>query len=134
MTRVYLDTAPVIYEVEHSSLTIPAALQATSLQSYALIASEMTRLECRVKPLREHDSARLVDYDEFFIETVSEIVQLTRQVMDRAAEIRAEHGFRTPDAIHLAAAMETQCDVFLTNDRRLASFQGISVVLMDDLQ
>jgi predicted nucleic acid-binding protein len=55
---------------------------------------------------------------------------LNSAVYDRAAEIRAQHGFKTPDAIHLAAAIESGCDRFLTNDRRLARFTGITVEIM----
>ena len=87
----------------------------------------MTRLECRVRPIREDDANLLRDYDVFFEQEVSELVGLTRAVMDLAAEIRARHAFKTPDAIHLAAASSSGCDAFLTNDRRLARFDGIAI-------
>lgn len=35
--------------------------------------------------------------------------------------------FKIPDAIHLAAALEAGCQVFLTNDARLRSFRGLDV-------
>jgi predicted nucleic acid-binding protein len=47
--------------------------------------------------------------------------------MDRAAEIRAQYGFKTPDAIHLAAAVVSGGDAFLTNDHRLDRFADIAV-------
>ena len=56
-----------------------------------------------------------------------EVVSLSRAVLDRAADIRARHGFKTPDAIHLAAAIESACDVFYTHDLRLAGFTAIAV-------
>jgi hypothetical protein len=62
------------------------------------------------------------DYDDFFADAVMEIVALSREVMGRATEIRARYGFKTPDAVHLAAAIVTSCDVFLTNDHRLDRF------------
>jgi predicted nucleic acid-binding protein len=34
------------------------------------------------------------------------------------------------DAIHLAAAIETGCDVFLTNDNQLANFLDITVEVL----
>ena len=58
---------------------------------------------------------------------VAEIVGLTRAVLDLATEVRARHGFKTPDAIHLSAAVSSGCDVFLTNDRRLGHFEGIAI-------
>jgi predicted nucleic acid-binding protein len=66
-------------------------------------------------------------FDDYFMEIVSEIISLSREVMDRATEIRARHDFKTPDAIHLAAACVSECDVFFTNDHRLDRFEGISV-------
>jgi hypothetical protein len=47
--------------------------------------------------------------------------------MNLATEIRAVYGFPTPDAIHLAAATLSKCDIFLTNDLRLKQYSGIAV-------
>jgi predicted nucleic acid-binding protein len=58
---------------------------------------------------------------------VAEVVTLSREVMDRATAIRAQYGLKTPDAIHLAAAVAAGCDVFLTNDHRLDRFPGITI-------
>ncbi len=84
-------------------------------------------MECRVKPVREGKADLLKDYDDFFAYAVAEIVALSREVMDRATEIRARYGFKTPDAVHLAAAVVTSCAVFLTNDHRLDRFPDISI-------
>lgn len=90
------------------------------------VTSELTRLECRVKPLREGDTELLADFDAFFADAVT-VVALTREVIDRATELRSRHGVKTPDAIHLAAAAASGCDVFLTNDHRLAHVPGVTV-------
>jgi predicted nucleic acid-binding protein len=129
--RIYLDAAPAIYAVERVPRYAAAVDARLSAPSVVLIASDLTRLECRVKPLRDGDAELLRDFDDFFAGTVSEIVSLTREVMDRATEIRARHGVRTPDAIHLAAAMVSGCDVFLTNDHRLDHVPGIAVEVVE---
>jgi len=46
-------------------------------------------------------------------------VALDAQVFDLATELRARQGLKTPDALHLAAALHTGCDEFWTNDERL---------------
>ena len=56
---------------------------------------------------------------------------MSREVIDHAAEIRAKYGFRTPDAIHLAAAVVSSCDVFLTNHHRLDRFTDITKSCQD---
>ena len=91
------------------------------------VARDLTRMECRVKPIRDHNDALLADFDEYFEETVDEIVSLSRDIIDHATNIRAQYGFKSPDAIHLAAAVASGCDVFLTNDHRLDRFKDITV-------
>jgi len=117
--RVYLDSAPIIYLVE---AVVPyAALLETRLSEPGTlqVCSDLTRLECRVKPLQEGQPALLAAFDRYLAEIIAETVPLSRIVIDRATELRARYGFRTPDALHLAAAIVGDCDLFLTNDRRL---------------
>jgi uncharacterized protein len=102
--RIYLDAAPVIYTVENVPQYAAAVDARLSVPGVVLVVSDLTRLECRVKPLREGNLALLKDFDDYFEEVVSQVVVLSREVMDRATEIRAGYGFRTPDAIQLAAA------------------------------
>jgi len=125
--RLYLDAAPVIYAVEQVAPFFPVVDARLSAAGTVRVASDLTRMECRVKPVREGKADLLKDYDDFFAYAVAEIVALSREVMDRATEIRARYGFKTPDAVHLAAAVVTSCDVFLTNDHRLDRFPDISI-------
>lgn len=48
---------------------------------------------------------------------------LTSPIFDLAAELRALHRVKTPDALHAAAAILHSCDEFWTNDRRLAALE-----------
>jgi predicted nucleic acid-binding protein len=125
--RIYLDTAPVIYTVERVPLLAEAVDRKISAAGVVLVASDLTRMECRVKPMQAGDLALLKDFDDYFAGVVSEIVTLSAAVLDRATEIRALYNFKTPDAIHLAAAVISGCDLFLTNDLRLARYSGIPV-------
>ena len=77
--------------------------------------------------MRDGNLVLLQDFDDYFANTIAEIVPLTRDVVDRATEIRAQYNFKTPDALHLAAAVISNCDVFLTNDQRLNRFTGITI-------
>ena len=49
-----------------------------------------------------------------------------------AAQLRALHGIRTPDALQLAAALAARCPVFVTNDRRLPAIPGLRVLQLRD--
>ena len=131
--RLYLDSAPIIYLIEQSPRYAAAVDELVQNPTTQIITSELARLECRVKPLRDANTELLADYDQFFAEVATEIVPLSRAVVDRATEIRANYGFRTPDALHLAAALLFSCDQFLTNDGRLDRYEAITVTLVDDL-
>jgi predicted nucleic acid-binding protein len=125
--RIYLDTSPIIYAVERVPLYSAAVDARLSVPGIVLITSDLTRLECRIKPLRDGDAELLADFDAFFANTIAVMVALTPEVVDRATELRALHNLRTPDALHLAAAIGAGCDVFLTNDHRLGHVPGIKI-------
>jgi predicted nucleic acid-binding protein len=128
--RLYLDAAPVIYVVEDIHPYGARVQTYLATPGVEVVATDLTRLESRVGPLRRGDSAMLSEFDQFFATTVKEIVPLSRAVLDRATEIRAQFGFPTPDAIHIAAALVGSCDVLLTNDQRLNRPVGIRVQII----
>lgn len=129
--RVYLDAAPLIYLVE--DVAPFAALLETRLAAPDTIqvCSELCRLECRLKPLCDGEVALLTAFDSYFADIIAEIIPLSRQVIDQATELRARYGFKTPDAIHLAAAISSGCDLFLTNDHRLDRCMEIAVETLE---
>jgi len=56
------------------------------------------------------------------------LVDMTRDQLRAAAQLRAATGVKTPDALQLVAALAAGCKTFLTNDRRLPSIPGLRVV------
>jgi len=69
MRRAYLDACVVIHYVERHPLFFPlveAALLPTDGRAVRPVYSDMTRLECRVHPLRTNDRKLLARYDAFF--------------------------------------------------------------------
>jgi predicted nucleic acid-binding protein len=125
--RIYLDAAPVIYLVERVPQFFSKVQARLSAPNAVLIASHLTRMECKVIPLRNHDELLTVGFDAYFADVVSEMVPLSGAVFDRATEIRAAYGFSTPDSIHLAAATIHGCNVFLTNDLRLDRYSDLVI-------
>ena len=81
--------------------------------------SDLIRLECRVSPLRRGDQALLARFDAFFGLPDQRNIALNTAVFDLATELRAMHRLKTPDALHLSAAIHGGCDAFWTNDDRL---------------
>jgi uncharacterized protein len=87
-----------------------------------LCFTDLVRMECRVGALQLGDGQLLDRYERFFDGLT--FVPMNRAVFDRAAELRARHRIKTPDALHLSAALEYRCEEFWTNDDRLASVAG----------
>lgn len=130
---VYLDTSPVIYFVEQPPVWgVRATARITSLVASGerLALSDLTRMECRAGPLKANDRARLQDFDDFFALPDVQVFPLTSAVCDRAAQIRATYNFKPLDCLHLAAAVEDGCTLFLTNDTRLRQFSGLTVEVL----
>ncbi len=95
-----------------------------------LLTSRLTRLECRVKPLRAGDAALLALYDAFFAAAEVEILELVPAVVEKATELRAALNVKTPDALHLASAIVARATAFLTGDRDLTRCREIPVEVL----
>jgi predicted nucleic acid-binding protein len=125
--RVYLDSAPIIYLVEqHPAFSTAVETKLTALGG-DLVTGQLSWLEALVHPYLTNDAAAAADFDDFFRKRLAEVVVIDRAICDRAARIRATYPFKTPDALHLACAVEARCDVFVTNDQQLKQFTGITV-------
>lgn len=132
--RLYLDANPIIYSIEgvppFRDAVVDRIAQAESTPGGTIITSRLSRLECRVKPLREGNSQLLARYEKFFTRRLIIVAEITPGVIEQATELRARYGFKTPDAIHLATAIEEHADLFLTGDRSLARCAEVTVEIL----
>jgi predicted nucleic acid-binding protein len=131
---VYLDACCLIYLVEGE----PAWKKAVEQTLHALgaagsagfITSELSRLECRTKPLRDRNEVLLSRYDELLEAERLQLLTVSRAVIDQATELRARYGLKAPDSIHIATAVVAGADVFLTGDGELARCTEIRVKVL----
>ncbi len=131
MTATYLDSCMVIGLIEGDTEQRKALKNYLAYQT--VFSSELVRLEARLLAIRQKNEAHLNQYDVFF--AACEFVDLNRAVFDLATLLRAESNLKTPDALHLAAAIHTGCDEFCTNDKQLGkvAMQRIKVIDWDIL-
>ena len=55
-------------------------------------------------------------------------------IAEKAAQIRAEYrGFKSMDALQLASACLSGCDLFLTNDKQLRQFKELKCITVEEL-
>ena len=75
-----------------------------------------------------------MDFETFIFDANITISSLTKDVSKYAAQIRAKYsGIKSMDALQLASAIVSGCDLFLTNDKQLRQVEEIPVLLVDDL-
>ena len=134
---IALDTSPLLYHLEeHPRYAKPVfpVFQSIERGAQNATASSLALLEILVAPYRVKDEARrtlLVGLLVSFPNLSWRSVDLS--IADRAAALRAHYNLRTPDAIHLASAVESGADLFLTNDRRRRPVKGIPILLVEEL-
>lgn len=133
--KMYVDANVIIYGYEADEQLRAAVLQRLARwcigEDGKLVTSLFSRLECRVAPIRNSDAKLLADYDEFFRGDSVEILEISRDIVDLATSLRAQFGFKSPDAIHLASAVLAGAQVFFTGDAALAKCPAIAVELIE---
>lgn len=131
--KAYINSNFVIYYVEqHPQWFQKTAARFVALrgQGALLVVSDLTRMECQVGPLKTNDTPALQLFANFFQAPDVIVVSVTASVFDRAAQIRASYGFKPLDSIHLAAAIEHGCSLFLTKDHQLRRCTDITVEIL----
>lgn len=129
---VGVDTAVFIYFIEENPRylqhILPLFTQADQGQRL-LVTSALTLLEVLVVPYRAADQRLAERYERLLTGSRGiRMVELTRDQLRAAAELRGATGIRTPDALQLVSALSAGCQTFVTNDRRLPSLPGLKVV------
>lgn len=129
---VAIDTAIVIYLMERNETYLPVVrplFEAADRGGLELVTSAVTLLEVLVVPYRAGDADLAARYEALLTRSRGlTLVDLDRPLLRAAAQLRAVHGVRTPDALQLAAALTRRCGCFLTNDRRMPELPTLPVV------
>lgn len=120
--RIYLDTCVIVYLVEGDAELREAIRQRILADSSIerLCVSELGRMECRVRPMRDRDGVRLRALDDFFALESVEVLELGREGYELATRLQAELHLKTPDARHAATAIHHGCGQLWTNDAKLS--------------
>lgn len=131
---IFWDACAVIYFVEGVSPwagRLANRLLALDAQYTGHAVSQLSWLECRVKPLREDDVALLRRYEQFFARRDLIDLPVSREIIQEAARLRARLGLRTPDALQAASARSLpEPRVFVTNDAVFKRVPDLDVVLL----
>ena len=114
MRRAYIDACLLIYWVERAGPVAEAAIRWLEAQTDAtLCVSPLVRLEVLVGPMRRGDAALLRAYEALLAQQLW--LSMGDQAFSQALLLRAQHGLKTPDALHLATALHHGCTEFWTD-------------------
>lgn len=134
---VAIDTACFIYFAEaherHASVLRPlfAAADAGALQ---LVTSTVSLLEVLVVPYRVGATELAARYELLLTRSRGITLAGAGAAEARlAAQLRAQYGVRTPDALQLATGLLARCTAFVTNDRDIPPIPDLPVIQLSAL-
>lgn len=129
-SKIYLDTSVYIYFFEgHSkfSSSVEEILVECTKKQITIIASTLLTTELLVAPLKIGNDELVEKYSNLagYLPNMH-YVSFSLNISVKAAEFRAKYNMATPDAIHLATAVDSKVDMFFTGDKKLAKIGKVS--------
>lgn len=136
--RLYIEAAPLIYYVEEHPVylqrmeRIIAFVEDTPIEA---VSSVISLTEVLSQPIQKGR----VDLQQAYRDILTSgerfrLLPVSQIIAESAARLRAFHNLRTPDALHMATALDAACDAILTNDNGLKRITTITVLALDDLE
>ena len=133
--RLAIDSAPIIYFMEEHPryvALVEKVFRRIDSGHITAVSSALTLTEVLTKPLESGEEGLRDRYLELLLSVENfSIVAIDVAIATRAAELRARYGIRTPDALQVACAVETGCQGFLTNDKKLARITELQVLVLE---
>lgn len=134
--KIFLDTSPVIYFMDGDSpfrektLKILAPFLSSDI---CLVTSVITEAEYLTYHYKRGNNDAVKNFWDFISSTPILLYPIRADISERAARIRADYpSFKLPDALQLATACISGCDLFLTNDKQLKQFKEIPCMTIEE--
>ncbi len=133
-----VDTAPLIYLIEENADYVDAVrpfFEALDRGDLRVVTSTITLLEVLIHPLRQSNRELAQQYEDILLNTDGlNTISLSPEIAEIAAQLRARHNLRTPDAVQIATAISAGATYFLTNDSALPDLPGLKMLVLDNLK
>jgi predicted nucleic acid-binding protein len=102
---------------------------------FTVVTSMVTLLEVLVHPFRGGDADLAQQYRDILLHAAHlTTIELSQDIAEEAARLRATYNLRTPDAIQLATALHASASHFFTNDDRYPTVPGLRILVLDTLR
>ena len=134
---VGLDTAVFIYHLKAHPTYLPLTriiLQRVQAGQCTGVVSLVTIMELTIHPLRQQRADIARQYEALLAHFPHlQIVDLTRNVARRAAQLRAYYSLRPADALQVATAVTHQATLWVSNDKKLKCLSPqLDILILDD--
>lgn len=138
VSRILLDTAPVIYLLEGSPLFGERArrlFRLCALRGIVYVTTPITLAECLVRLLLQGARETAILYEETLLSGEQiDFCPIDSETVREAARIRAEFGLQLADAFQVAVALKSGCDALLTNDSALSRVTGLRILQISEIE
>jgi len=135
--RIALDTSIFIYHLEANARYVAFTdliFSWLEQPGHLAVTSTITMTELLVQPHRDSDARRV---DEFYglLSTYPNLdwIAPDLEIADLAAQFRALHGLRTPDALQAATAAQQHATGLITNDPVFERVAAFDTLVLDHL-
>lgn len=138
VSRLFLDTAPVVYFVEANeryAALVDRIFDLVDTGSLTAVTSPITLAECLIAPYRQEHAEQIQLFSRVLTSGPhTTFIPIDWNIAAHAAHLRAHYNLSLPDALQVAIALAAQCDAFLTNDVALKRVTELTIIVLDDLQ
>ncbi len=134
---IFIDTAPFIYYVEahpkygRIAKEIFDSFQAKECKAFS---SVFTLTEVLPKPIQVGNEQVLKKFTELFSSGDSlSLTEITYSIAEKAGMLRGKYPWlKTIDSLQLAASLNMNAKLFITNDKPLKRINEINILILED--
>ncbi len=134
MEKIGIDSSVFIYVLEENKHYLQKAarvLQSVERGEKEAVLSSIGLIEILTGPKKQGRDDLALEYRELLAHFPHlTIAGINENIVELTSHLRALYGITTPDAIHLATALDFGASVFVTNDKALKKVKEINVVLL----
>lgn len=135
--KIYLDTNIFIYILENFpqyDLLMHEFIKGIENNEFSCFTSELTLAELLVPAFKKENSRIISEYKKILNDPeLVTLIPTTQDIYIYSASNRAHYNLKLPDAVHVASSHLSECDIFLTNDKKIRTPKSIKVIILDDL-
>ena len=133
-SRIFFDTAPIIYFLDKSPLYFEKMKQflfKTANDNSQFYTSVITDMEYTVEPYKDKNQKKIDNYYAFQTFLDIKKIDINTEIANYAGMLRGKYDFlKGLDSLQIAAAYLYDCDCFVTNDKALLQVKEIKNPLL----